>query len=144
MDTNNIEEMISNVADSAADEAINYLNNQSSPSRKDQPPVNTEYYSHKLLGLDERAKKALARAYLIRREPYTDERWIDAYADWLSATGHKYHDKHDGLKDFKTMAHYYYTRIKSGKGDIIKKDYVDLKKSVANSIRRYTDANFEG
>lgn len=145
-DTSNIwtEEMISRIADSAADDAVNYLKNQSSPSKKDHTPVNTEYYSHKFLGLDDRAKKALAKAYLIRREPYTNPEWVDAYADWLSATGNKYHDKHDGLKDFKTMANYYYTRIKSGKGDVIKKDYNSIKAVVEKNIRRQCDANFEG
>lgn len=138
-----IDQVIDDAANDASDKAIQYLNQANNP-RQDKPdtPVNTAYFSHKFIGLNEKAKSALAKAYLIRREPFTDHRWVDCYADWLTATGNKYHDKHDGLKDFKTMSAYYWTRINAGKGDFIKKDYSHIKDMLRENIRRKTDADY--
>ena len=56
--------------------------------------------------LSPKAKDVLDKAYDIRTKPFTDEKWVDLYADWLNATDKKFHSE-GGLKQLKTFAFYY-------------------------------------
>lgn len=81
------------------------------------------YFNDRFRGLDDKAKEALAEAYLIRDKSWDDERWVKSYAKWLGATEGRFQD--EGIQKFRTMACYYWERVKTNKGDIIKKDWLD-------------------
>ena len=81
------------------------------------------YFSDRFRGLDDKAKEALAKGYLLKNKSYTDPKWVDAYAQWLTATGGEFSE--DGIQKFKTMSVYYWERVRINLGDIIKKSWLD-------------------
>jgi hypothetical protein len=83
--------------------------------------MNTEYYSHKFVGMSENATELLAEAYLIRQD----------------------------LKDFRTMAVFYFEKVKVGKDRLIKKDirlegYESLKQYAKHEMKKRTDIYYDG
>ena len=94
----------------------------------------TRYFSDRFKGLDEKAKDAMAKAYLLRHKSWDDPEWVSVYAQWLTATENKFKD--EGIKKFRTMACYYYDRVKQNKGDHIKKDWLD--NSAEEQRRKFT------
>ena len=106
--------------------------------------LNTEYYSHKFIGLDKEAKSVLGKAYLIRQEPWSNPKWVEIYADWLIATKHKFQKEEEGLKQMRTMAVFYFEKIKVDKDGLIKKDvrlegYDSLKDYAKHEMKKRTD-----
>ena len=96
--------------------------------------VKPDYYADRFKGMSEKAKEAMAKAYLIRRKGFTDERWVDYYKDFLIETDEVFKD--EGIKGFQTMSCFYWERVANKKGfsDIIKKDW--LSKAGELELRR--------
>jgi len=110
--------------------------------------MNTEYYSHKFVGMSENATELLAEAYLIRQD-MNNPKWVDLYAKWLNTTDRKYHVDGQGLKDFRTMAVFYFEKVKVGKNRLIKKDirlegYESLKQYAKHEMKKRTDIYYDG
>jgi len=144
-----IDEIIANASKEGAEKAIEQLRESNKAEvNYDKKPVNTGYFSHKFIGLNDQAKEVLAKVYLLRRTPYTDPQWLHLYKDWLIATDKKYHDQGEGLKELKTMAVYYWEKIKLGKDSLVKKDcripgFNSLKDYANHEIRRRTDIEYD-
>ena len=92
------------------------------------------YFSDRFRGLEEPAKEALAKAYLIRNKSWNDPRWTEAYKEGLIATDGEF--KEEGIQKFRSMACFYYDRIKTKKGDYLKKGW--LENTAENEIRSIT------
>ncbi len=146
---NDIKEIISNAADKASEIAIDQINKATKEAPTyDKKPINTGYFSHKFIGLNDQAKEVLAKVYLIRRDSYKNPEWAELYKDWLVATDSKYHKEGDGLKELKTMAVYYWEKIKQGQDKLIKKDtrmpgFDSLKQYAQHELRRRTDIEYD-
>ncbi len=144
-----IDEIISNAADIASDMAIDEINRTTKEAHTyDKKPVNTGYYSHKFIDLNDKAKEVLAKVYLIRRDSYKKPEWADLYKDWMIATDRKYHNQGEGLKELKTMAVYYFEKIKQKQDSLVKKDtrmpgFNSLKDYAQHELRRRTDIEYD-
>lgn len=90
------------------------------------------YFSDRFRGLDDKAKEALAKGYLLRQKSWDDPAWVDAYAQWLNATDGQFKD--EGIQKFKTMSCYYWEKVRTNKSDLIKKGWLD--QSVEDQMRR--------
>ena len=55
-------------------------------------------------------KQVLAKAYLNRHKPFTEEIWVDLYKDWILSGGEKF-----GLKQLRTYAAYNYRPLERRK-----------------------------
>jgi hypothetical protein len=94
-----------------------------------------KYFNDKFKGLNEDAKKALAKGYLLRLNSWHDPEWKYVYKDWLVATDSKFQD--EGLEGFRTMSVWYWEKIHTkGGSDLIKKDWLDV--SARQEMRRFT------
>ena len=95
-----------------------------------------DYYSRRFAGMSDKSKKLLAEAYLMRQEPLSDKRWIDLYLKFVKATNKRFHSDDNGLKDFKTMAVYYWEKIRNRKNNLTTKDESFYSNNIS---RHFTD-----
>ena len=96
--------------------------------------VTKGYYSDRFRGMSEKAKQAMAKAYLIRKKDWNDERWVDYYKDFLIETDEAFKD--EGLKGFRTMACFYCERISNKKDMNNKMEAGWLEKAGQLELRR--------
>ena len=92
------------------------------------------YYSDRFRGMSEKAKEAMAKAYLIRKKDWNDERWVDYYKDFLIETDEAFKD--EGLKGFRTMACFYWERVANKKSNEDKIEKGWLEKAGELELRR--------
>ena len=124
---------IAKIAEDAANKAINFIPSRQSeqtpqqPQTKDldaqyehkayitKPSTPQTYYYQRFYGLSDKAKNALNQAYLIRKEPFTDKRWVELMVDFTEGTKKAhYTGTENDLRTFKTMAVYYAEKYRKG------------------------------
>jgi len=141
-----IDKIIANAANNAAEGVTRRkVFEDKSQDTYSEKPLNTQYYSHKYLGMSEGAKKILAKVYLIRSKSFKDDEWVDLYKDWLIETDRKFHDKDTGLKDMVTMSVYYWEKYNSRR-QMFKKNiegFSSLKEYALHEIRKELDINYD-
>lgn len=145
---NEIDQIISNAANNAAEETVK--GNRSSGKSidaYDKKPINTQFYSHKYMGLSDKARKILAKVYLMRTKSFKDQEWVDLYQRWLVETDHKFHDENTGLKDLVTMSVYYWERYSAGRRTMQKQKNMEgfssLNEYALHEIRNTLDINYD-
>ena len=84
---------------------------------------NYRFFADRFRGLNEGAKKALAKGYVLKNTSWTDPKWVEAYKEWLLATKGEFSD--EGIEKFRTMSCYYWERVRKDSNDIIKKGWLD-------------------
>lgn len=84
---------------------------------------NYRFFSDRFRSLNDDAKKALAKGYVLKNTSWTDDRWVEAYKEWLLATKGEFES--EGIDKFRTMSCYYWERVRKDTNDIIKKGWLD-------------------
>jgi len=80
-----------------------------------KPSAHSPYYYERFYSLSDKAKNALNEAYLMRKEPFTDKRWIKLMVDFTEGTNKAhYTGSAKDLRNLKTMAVYYVERYRKG------------------------------
>ena len=106
-----------------AEDAVNKVFDHDTPQQPryehkafiSKPSTPQTYYRQRFYGLSDKAKDALNKAYLMRKEPFTDKRWIELMVDFTEETKKAYYTGEESdLRTFKTMAVYYAERYRQG------------------------------